>query len=423
MKILTSVILALATFFSVISSLLLPGSGREFYFDSVNGNDFAAGTSASSPRKSLQVMNKLVLKPGDTVYLRAGSVFRGVLSCREGVTYKAYGEGEKPTFLGSADASAASGWKKTDYENVWVFGEILYDDVGNIIFDGGSKNAVKKAKGILNSAGIPAELENDLEFVHASDNRVYLYSEENPGERFRSVEMAKCRHVIRLANDVTVDGIRVLYGGAHGMAGSDLSGVTVRNCEIGWVGGSLQPDGTPVRYGNGIEFLSGAVNCLAENNEIYQIYDAGLTFQSGETETYDGITFRNNHISCCTYSIEVFCKNGGTMKNILFDSNVLEYAGMGWGSQRPDPVWASHINTWNREINYENFVISGNTFNLSSMALFHIRFGSSAPVLDGNRYIHIKGRNLDFNYTFGKSDAEAFLRSADRAPVIEYLSQ
>lgn len=46
------------------------------------------------------------LKSGDAVFFERGGLWRGYLDCAEGVTYSAYGQGEKPRIYGSPENGA-----------------------------------------------------------------------------------------------------------------------------------------------------------------------------------------------------------------------------------------------------------------------------------------------------------------------------
>ena len=418
MKVFTSIITVFAIVFSFFSGMFAKDK-TVYYFDSVNGSDFHNGRSAEKAFKSLEMMNKIRLKAGDMVYIACGSEYRGQLKCREGVTYLSYGSGEKPTFLGSVSAVKEKKWKKTDVPNVWVYNQKFDDDVGNIIFDGGKAVGLKQITGIFGFKGSVEELKSDLSFWHNTENKkVYLYSEQNPAVRFREIEFALCRHVVNLAKGVTVDGLRVLYGGAHGITGGNYD-VTVRNCEIGWTGGSIQPDiDHVVRYGNGIEFWADSENVLVENCHIYQIYDAGITFQSSEDSKIKNITFKNNVIEKCTYSLEYFNGEGGLMENILIDSNTFRDAGMGWGVQRCDPANTANINSWTHVNDCKNYVISNNIFDGSTYSMFIISSQTgNLPVLDSNTYIQYEDGMLTKEVKF--SGCEEYLKSLDPNAVIK----
>lgn len=78
-------------------------SGRAFYVDSTGGNDSNTGRSETSPFRSLAKIENAGLLPGDTVYLKKGSTFRGRLELsRSGtvdrpITITSYGSGSSPT--------------------------------------------------------------------------------------------------------------------------------------------------------------------------------------------------------------------------------------------------------------------------------------------------------------------------------------
>ncbi len=411
MKAVTAVLTIISMIFSFFSGLM-PWNAV-YYFDSVNGNDSNNGKSIEEAFQSLDKLNNIKLLPGNTVYIACGSEFRGQLFCQKGVTYTACGEGEKPTFLGSANASDSSKWSKTEHQNLWVFEDELDADVGNIIFNDGEKVGTKYITGVKGFTGELNELKFDLDFYHSTaDKKVYLYSEQNPALRFGSIELALRKHVITLAKGATVDGLRVLYGGAHGIKGGNVN-VTVRNCEIGFVGGSILPDYDTVRYGNAIEFWNDSKNVLVENCYIYDIYDTGITFQSNSDCTMKNLTFRNNTIERCTFSFEYYNGEGGMFENILIDSNVFLDAGKGWGKQRPDPEYTSHINSWSvKENRCKNFVISNNILDGSTYSLFVIAStAGTLPELNSNKYIQYEDGNLTLNMKF--SGCEDYLKQLD----------
>ncbi len=414
MKIITSIITVIAMLFSSFLSLM-PWN-TVYYFDSVNGSDSNSGKSIEEPLQSLDKMNSLKLRNGNTVYIACGSEYRGQLFCQKGVTYASYGEGEKPTFLGSADAADKTKWTETELPNIWVFDEVFTDDVGNIIFNAGEAVGFKQVTTLKGFNGSVEELKEDLSFWHnTNDNKVYLYSEQNPAGRFSKIEFALCKPVISLAKGVTLDGLKVLYGGAHGIKGGKIN-VTVRNCDVGWTGGSLLPGYTDVRYGNGIEFYADSSNVLVENCHIYQIYDAGITFQSTTDSTMKNITFRNNVVEKCTNSFEYYNGDGGMIKNILIDSNTFRNAGKGWGTQQHESAYMSytaHINSWNgKENRAKNFIISNNILDGSTHSLFVIdSTAGTLPVLDSNTYIQYEDGMLTREVKF--SDCENYLKTLD----------
>ena len=108
-----------------------------------------------------------------------------------------------------------------------------------------------------------------------------LRSTGNPATRHRSIELALRKHIIDQGGrgHVAYENLALKYGAAHGIGGGSTHHITVRNCDIAYIGGGHQftrPDGKPVRFGNGVEFWSGARDCLVEDCRLWEIYDAAL---------------------------------------------------------------------------------------------------------------------------------------------------
>ena len=115
------------------------------YYVSSEGNDKNNGKSPEKPWKTLDKVHKFKFKPGDGVFFKRGDLWRFQrFDAQEGVTYSAYGEGEKPRFYGSpengADPSKWSLVKGTN--NVWVYHKKMRD-CGAIVFNDGEEYAQK----------------------------------------------------------------------------------------------------------------------------------------------------------------------------------------------------------------------------------------------------------------------------------------
>ena len=85
-----SMILPLSFLFAGLASILLvatasafaaaeSGSGVSYYVDSQNGNDDHDGLSEATAWKSLEAVNRKTFSPGDSILLKAGSVWKGQL--------------------------------------------------------------------------------------------------------------------------------------------------------------------------------------------------------------------------------------------------------------------------------------------------------------------------------------------------------
>lgn len=83
--------------------------GRNFYIDSISGNDDNSGNSVDKPWKSLKKVASSNFVPGDKILIKAGSVFNGIDaeltfkgsgSKGKNITVSTYGEGARPRLNG-----------------------------------------------------------------------------------------------------------------------------------------------------------------------------------------------------------------------------------------------------------------------------------------------------------------------------------
>jgi hypothetical protein len=268
----------------------------------------------------------------------------------------------------------------------------LSADVGNIIFDQGKATGWKKWS--------VADLKQDGEYFYdAKAWQVTLRSKENPATKYRSIELALNRHIINQGGHgfVTYENLALSYGAAHGIGGGSTQHITVRNCDISYIGGGHQftkPDGKPVRFGNGVEFWSGARDCLVEGCRIWEIYDAALTNQGDGVNVQENITYRNNVIWNSEYSFELWDRGPEShLRNIRFEHNTCVNAGHGWGyRERPDPN-GRHLMFYDSSAITENVSVRYNIFcnAKDSCWRMHGRDWTKALTMDYNCWFQAKG--------------------------------
>ena len=394
------------------------------YYVSAEGDDFNDGLSPEKPLRTLAKVNALELQPSDGVMFRRGDLWRGGLITQCGVTYSAYGAGEKPRLYGSpCDAAVESRWVATDTPNVYMYDMELADDVGTLVFNHGEANAIKILK-VYHTDGTTTnvytgepfaggcDLKRDLDFFHdyRDEKRLYLCSTQgNPADRFASIEMNVRGCVVSAVDNVHIDNLCIKYGGSHGIGSGTTKGLTVTNCEIGWIGGSMLMPAPPeggrdARYGNGIEVYGGCDHFEVRDCYIYQCYDAGITNQnqddvSDSSRTMRNVTYADNLIEQCEMSIEYYLGAQGKttesyMQNILFEGNILRLAGYGWGDQHPEPAWGAHLKSWWMHYNKaENFIIRNNIFDRSDANLVNVVAGDAEwlPQMEDNTYVQYLG--------------------------------
>lgn len=406
------------------------------YYVSSEGNDANDGLSPEQAFKSLDKVNSMPFNAGDAVLFRRGDIWRGQIRPRSGVSYSAWGKGEKPAIYGSPWNGAKEGeWLPTDAPNVYVYSRTTNDDIGTIVFDDGAAGCAYKVIKMRIPTGDTfhmedgtvfedyADLSRDLDLYHDSkgSGKIYLCSlKGNPSGRFSSMEFLVKKHCFRLHNckDVHIDNFRIRYTGSHGIGSTEVHGLRVTNCEIGWIGGSIQIEaeasGTktthPTRYGNAVEIWGECSDYTIDHCWVYQIYDAGLTFQwrvRDKVTMMRNIRFSDNLVEDCVYGIEYFLTpskdgkgRGSAIENVEFCGNILRRSGYGWGSQRPDKHTPAAIKAWggtDEEKNMSrNFRIHDNIIDRGTPRLLDIKAGKPEylPSCNGNVYLQEKGLPL-----------------------------
>ena len=386
-------------------SMIGPSATANTYYISPKGDDKNDGRSPEMAWRTLaNLQDGTVFSAGETFLFERGAVYRGFIPMMSGLRYGAYGEGPKPALYGSLrDYAQEDLWEKTERENVWrlnVGAEM--PDVGNIICDHGK---------VCASAGkrLDNDLTEDWQFFHDYENGcVYLYlSAGNPAVLYDSIEVSYKRPVFgrqfpqELLADVEIDNLCIKYSGSFGIVIGHAKNITVTNCEIGWIGGSMMNQ--TVRYGNGIEFNSHVDGALVENNWIYQCFDAGYTNQ-GHGANHNNIHIAGNLVEYCNYNIELFCGKAqedgtytGMMTNCVIENNVLRFAGYGFGTVNrlgSSDIVASNICYWYRFEPSKDTYIRGNVLDTAYRYLLVAAYVNDqhelAPIVTGNTWIQHK---------------------------------
>ena len=428
----------------------VPESAPRRYL-SPRGDDAADGLAPATAWRTTERLNAEKLAPGSFVLFERGGVYRGGVKVCSGVTYTAYGVGEKPRVYASPwDGADPAKWEKTDAPDIWRC-RVGTEDVGTIVFDGGRTNAVKIVP-VCNRDGTFTQqyggrpfgngyrsLAEDLHFWHDYSAKtkfqphargtgfLYLRSHENPGSRFKSVEFCTRRHgfAVGRCGDVTIDNICVMYVGAHGVGAGTVKNLRVANCEFGWIGGSIQSEGIfgrnwPTRFGNGVEIYGGCDGFTVENCYVHDIYDAGLTQQFGMHSWEGGspvvqrnVRYSRNAIERCNYSIEYFlhgikdpAANPSRIEGFTIDDNLMRDAADGFCRQRPDLNGGAHIKCWrysgrlfnNRASGYviRNNVMAGSRDMLVeiSSSIMNPDGSDSMPKMEGNVFVGRLGQRF-----------------------------
>lgn len=435
---------------SAADTLIIPGTS---YYVSSSGNDENDGLTPETPWKTLKKVSDASLCPGDGVLFCRGDLFRGQIKVKAGVTYCAYGVGEKPKLYGwDKDLADPAIWTEINPEkHIWQLTEGILDP-GTLVFNGGEAHSLKLIPSYLNGKFVCREDESkdfdmaeemvrDLDIFWHFDSilttvpskgedfpipkmgeqsfgTLYLRCDRgNPGAVFSSIEALtrRCMFAVGDVPNVHIDNLCMKYIGLHAVAagGNSVSGLRVTNCEIGWIGGTIQhyfgtdPNypqggrGTVTRFGNGVEIYGGCEDYEVSNCYIYQVYDAAITHQvttGGKPFTMKNVLYKDNLVEHCVYSIEYFLEmtNGDTesvMDGIEMCGNILRYAGYGWGQQRHNKNTPAHIKGWSFENRAKNFRIHHNTFDRCAYRMLHLvaQDEESCPTMESNTYIQHMG--------------------------------
>jgi len=429
---------------------------RTTYYVSNDGNDKNDGLSPDSAWQSLSRVNEAELLPGDGVRFRRGDLFRGSVTAREGVGYGAFGEGEKPKIYSwECDLADPSLWKEVDAaHHIWQLTQPILD-AGTLVFNHGEAHSIKLIPSYIGGRFVcredesrpfdmRREMKRDLDLYWHFDEilttkpsrgedfpipdvtskslgTLYLRCDKgNPAEVFSSIEALVHRPLFRIGcnNGVHIDNLCLKYTGHHAIAagGACIKDLKVTNCEIGWIGGTIQhyfgidPNypqggrGTVTRFGNGVEIYGGCKNYEVSGCYIYQVYDAGITHQvttNGKTRVLQDIRYHHNLIEDCVYSIEYFLDmtNGDTesiMEGVDISHNFLRRSGFGWGQQRHNTHTPAHIKGWSYVNRARDYKVHHNIFDRAAYRMLHLvaKEEESCPVMYRNTYVQYLGSPL-----------------------------
>ena len=327
-----------------------------YYIDFENGTTHADGLSPESARK---IYDDIALMPGDQVLFRRGSFIRGKLNAKRFISYGAYGEGEAPTFCCSLDISKKEDWFLTNVKNVWKCTKTFDGEVGNLIFNAGECTATFRwTKDELCANG--DFYSNTSDGVKKEDGKVpaelYIYCESNPGQFYSHIEAASfgARCAVSLADGMTLDGIRVINSGVHGMAGHG-DGITIRNCEFENIGGCACHRHLKIRFGNAIEIWQHGNDILIENCTFKNIYDSCVTYQGPGEATEPSRNFICKNCKFDTYGMAAIEYRDKMPIRSVFSGNECKNAGCGFamlGESKPrmSEIWPQpmghHVFLW-----------------------------------------------------------------------------
>ncbi len=438
-------------------------TGKKYYVSN-SGNDNNDGLSPQTSWNTITKVNNVKLNPGDGVFFKRGDLWRSqLLICQNGITYSAYGEGDKPRIFGSPEnGSGAEKWKLLEgTKNIWVFYKDM-QDCGGIVLNNSkvagkycaywngtrymdlgkspllgdnSDETLRKAKPFdvktIDNLRFFNKISYADENYYSRSGELYLRCDAgNPGIVYNSIEFItgfandeSCQALVSLASDSIVDNLCLKFcsSGAY-MGDQGHTNEILQNCEIGYIGGTMWMGYTGHNYGgndfgclinrSGDGVLMGGSNNKCINNYIYQVWDNAVTVEaSGEKDQL----IENNYIEYChgglmTGGWNMVDVNEPQYENITFANNYVMWMGRfnNWshfydGLDNGGAQILISNNPGNRNIKYINNVFYES---LDNPIVTYYNYDPKQPItFSGNTYIQLNGGLLiDYeHYTKNKS--------------------
>jgi hypothetical protein len=255
-------------------------------------------------------------------------------------------------------------------------GTPLAVEVGNLIFNNEASCGTKQQHA--------ASLTSQGNFWYDNNaNLLKLYSMQNPGQAYSRIECASNVDHFNL-NDCSYaifENLDLRYGGAHGMNGTNVQHVVIRDCDFSFIGGGqLFGYASYVRYGNAVQFWENAHDCWVQRCRIDQIYDTGITNQGSSTNQQYNLYYQDNVITNCHWSIEIWNQPAAsTMTNIYVENNTCLNAGFGWSypQRAASDQYSSHLAFFFNPSTTTHLVVRNNILSTSKFCLL---FGDQTSV-------------------------------------------
>lgn len=348
------------------------------YYVSNDGDDSRDGRTPETSWATLERVNQADLQYGDAVFFERGGIWRNTtVETRPGVTYSAYGEGEKPRICASPENGGRedfwSLWLEGDNgEKIWLYHRDM-PDCGAIVLN--EQLVTQKSLGFwdghqyLNYIGpnnqndddfnaqqqlsqpafdVKEQLSADLTFFSQADSRLpdtlpifltgwnadetcyaqtsvgplyFRCDKGNPGKLFQNIEFQTHTPLFDgIARDCVLDNLFVGFAGDGCINATEGENVVIQNCEVGWVGGivgSYNTEDELTGYGPGIQRLAGALGANASGAKMISNYVHDMYHAGGGIEIFQE---RNNELKCTTdiiFSGNLFyhCASGITFFN------------------------------------------------------------------------------------------------------------
>ena len=237
--------------------------------------------------------------------------------------------------------------------------EDLGKDVGNLVFtepgavEPSPERATKRFAPTFDRREYPGFKKWTLEDVKEQGDfwydvdarRVYLKLDENPGEKYASIEAVLRPHCcVCSGHDVVIENLAFTHTGGHGISCLTSERVTIRDCDFDWIGGGDLGGGggagKRVRFGNGVEFWDGSIDCTVERCRFSRVYDTATTTQGPGQDVSRNLVIRDCVMFRCEQAFEIWFDHEETvLEGCVFERNLCVDCGRDWSHiQRPNKI-------------------------------------------------------------------------------------
>jgi hypothetical protein len=312
-----------------------------YYVDATGGLDVSDGRSARNAWQTLAKVNASSFSPGDQILFKRGEIFRGQLvppssgTVSQPILFGAYGAGgDNPVLQGSLPLSLSFGWVTLSSPQVWRSVQTFSLDVGAVYYDANSADALTVGAKRWSAAAL--SLQGDFYWDQTSQ-QLQVYSSTHPVSLYsKGIEAAISRPVVSIVNqeNLVLQGLSVRFGGGHGLQVSHSKRVTVRECDLRYLGGGdLTGDGTQTRAGSGVFSTASIEALLVERTRLAEIFGAALSVQVSEGGTQKDLLYRNNLLwNLGLAGLEVVNQSltSGELSSLRYENNTGFQLGKGW---------------------------------------------------------------------------------------------
>ncbi len=296
-----------------------------YFVDSQNGNDTGDG-SIYNPWQSLEKINRTTFKPGDTILIKAGSVFNGQLvlngsgSEAEPIIVDMYGDGPKPVICANGQ-----------YREALLIENVEYWEVNNLDLSNKGEETTQHRAGVRLCATGTGEVYDHIYlrnlYVHDVNGVQKKCDEEGCGIYIECVG----REIKTGFNDIRIENNHVANIDRNGIAQYNQSpnrstNVLVRNNLLENIGGDgikiWGTDGALVEYNTirGGQLRSGNASAgiwpFASTNVIMQYNEVSGLHGTMDGQAFDADFYTVNTVAQYNYSHDndggfmLFCSPG-----------------------------------------------------------------------------------------------------------------